>query len=429
MYQVPPNNIIVNTSFGDGTTWKRIADLTETEFDGYASGMFSNNAYLPLARITQEKAKVYCSKRVTTIDGVNHSARLGSRQEYIVFGAWHDDLAPKDVVKIESRLKVNGENDITNHSCLTQNAYTTGQYRGLDFDPAPYSTNSFDVNDLSSNSYPSVSLTDWTPDNRGWQQYERPATYKTGSYSSDATHSSHLCVSKFGVQDIVGNDEEMTIEVINKTGVHAVGYEFEMKINELPSDVASYWLNTATATPGPFGPLLSDYYGYNWSGPLSNMQVLSSNNDKYFNPLTGLYFTCDNTTWGLGSDCWEKTQDAADALVGRPDSDNYKYSNSTKDYLYGWTAPANDLDLKPGVLSLVGDQEEYKPFMYSYRNFNQTFANNYWYVGDYTLTVGNLGIYNRSSSLNDSSLYSIHGTRKSDVNSNSSSFRCVVPIN
>lgn len=427
-YYYSTYNVIVNTSFGDGTTWDRIRYLTDEQFDKYNQGMFSNNAYLPPARISHNHARTYCASRTENIDGVDKPARLGSRQEYIVFGAWHDDLAPKDIVKLESRLKINGEDDITNHACLTQNPYTTGQYRGMDYDPAPYNTNAFDPNDLSANSYPAISLIDWTAQNRGSNEYDRSSYYKTGSFSSNATHSSHLCVSKFGVQDMLGNIDEFSIEVINKTGARNVSRDYELKISELPSDVAAYWLNTAVATPAPMGPLITDYYSSKWSGELENLEVTTTSNSRFFNPITGTYFTCDNTLWGLGNDCWDIFQTSADALVGRADSDNYRYSNGTRDYQHSWTAPATDLDLRPGVLSLVGDQEGYKPFMYNYRNFTQYMSDDSWYTGDYAMVMGLYGNHNRDYNLRHDSLFSLYQRRKADTTWGNAGFRCVVPL-
>ena len=421
-------NIIVNTSFGDGTTWDRMRELDTDQYLKYNQGMFSNNAYLPPARISQDEAAIYCDGRSEKVDGIDVTARLGSRQEYIVFGAWHDDLAPKDVVKIESRLKVNGEGDLTKHGCISNSAYITGQYGGFDYDPAPHNENLFDPSDLSANSYPAVSAANWAAQNSGQNTRDRSSTYKSGSFSDDATHSSHLCVSKFGVQDIVGNVEEMTIETINKTGAQGVSREFNIKINELPDDVKRYWLNTAVATPAPFGPLTSDYYGYTWSGNLESFYVTSYSESKFFNPITATYFTCDDTLWGLASDCQDRTTEAANALIARPDSDNYKFSNSKIDYNNTWSTPANDLDIRPGVLKIVAEQEGYKPYMYSYRDFNQTFADDYWSTGDYTLGMGTRGANDTTSNLAYSSLYNVYARREADTNSRNAGFRCVVPL-
>jgi hypothetical protein len=201
-----------------------------------------------------------------------------------------------------------------------------------------------------------------------------------------------------------------------------------LKINELPDDVKGYWLNTAVATPPPFGPLITDYYGYNWSGNLEYFYVSSSSEDKFFNPVTATYFTCDDTAWGLASDCWDRTTEASNALVGRPDSDNYRYSNSKTDFGNTYGTPANDLDMRPGVLNLVAESEGYKPYMYSYRDFNVTFADDGWYTGDYTMAIGTMGALSTTYNMAYSSLYNIYPRRESDSNHRNAGFRCVVPL-
>lgn len=416
-------NIIVNTSFVEGTSWERLADLSDDEYAQYAPGMFSNNAYLPPARLSQEEAIKYCSYRTETIDGVDHTPRLGSRQEYIVFGAWHDNLSPKDIVKLETRLMINGENDITKYGCLTKEESNTEQWYGMDYDLVPYNPNAFDKADLSSNFYPAVSLIDWTADNRGGSTWDRSQNYKTGSFSSDTNHSSHLCVSKFGVQDIVGNLPEITIDTINKTGTRGDSRDFEMSPSLMPEEVRDYWLNTATATPAPMGPLITDYY--NSTSGMVEFYPTSDNENRFYNPLTATSMACDSTAWGVTGDCWDILQESADALLGRPDRDNYIFSNVTADYNYRWVLPSTEYDLRPGVLSLVGAQEGYKPYMYDYRQYRQKFSDTWNYTGNYAVRLGS-GI-GRDDFVSDS-LYSVDYARNSDTTWGRGKFRCVVPL-
>ena len=424
------DQIIVNTSFNNGTTWDRIYELTDEQFEKYMGNMFSNNAYLPPARIPQNKAKVYCEQRADTVDGQVKAARLASRQELIVFGAWHDDLSPKDLLKIEARLKINGETDLVKHGCLTKNEYTTGTRNTFSFEPVPYATAALDINDLSSNDYPSVSMTDWSAENRGYQAYDRDPYYRTGSFTDDENETaSHLCVSKFGVQDIIGNAEEMSIETIKKTGARGSSRDFEIKISELPSDVADYWLNTATATPAPMGPLITDYYNYNMAGELEDRRVSSTASGSFYNPITSTYFKCNSTDWGLGVDCWTYDQNSVNALLSRPDSDNYKYSTHYRDFESTSHIPANDLNMRPGVLGLTGEQEGYKPFIYSFREFTQYFADDWSYTGDHTMVIGASGVRSRNIELRFDHLHNVHIRRKANSEQNySAGFRCVIPL-
>ena len=58
-------NIYVNTIVG----WKSYDDMNDSEMDQYHPIIFSNNAYLPPARIPLDRAKAYCEQREVEIDG------------------------------------------------------------------------------------------------------------------------------------------------------------------------------------------------------------------------------------------------------------------------------------------------------------------------------------------------------------------------
>ena len=245
-------NGLCYASTGAGTVWSSVAVL-----DGAGTGAVSSlvsadyrSAKLPpLTQLTQTQAYNYCND--AAIDDVpikTDSAgttllldpRLPDRKEFIAMSAWSPNLTDTEIDSIES----GGSLDVNN--------YCNGQTNnGLTYTSA---------------SVPTSSFWDTLPATSGWGE----ELVVTGS---DATAD---CVSRYGIQDLVGNVAEYTVERIEcTTGTGTCVYKIGVDgawgaMIDLAND-DSDGLSTDTIKYY-FGPALAVDFGY---GPYGTTNITS----------------------------------------------------------------------------------------------------------------------------------------------------------
>ncbi len=332
-------DIYINTSISTPTnTWTKLRDMSAATLSPISHLVFSNEAYLPPARTREPAhAKTYCSNRSITVGSDTYTGRLGSRQEFIVLGGWHDQLAPIDVKQVANRIDYTGNR--VNFGCNSN--YTNAAVM------VPRQSISGLPPDITQNNYPSRNSNPTTD-----SDYDLHLL-RTGSYSSDyATHhSSHLCFSKFGLQDFVGNEIEVTDDWFV-----SVGGEFKLDLTKTPDEIKPYWLNTVLAPLSPMLPSQNDYYNqymlnfrYDNAGTpvmttLTGRYLIGDDHRLFYNPLAGLRFACHtpdwldgtgvawDTNWGTPPNpttnyCYNESTTNFNALRGQSDWMNQMYSN------------------------------------------------------------------------------------------------------
>jgi hypothetical protein len=338
------NDIWINTSPVPSiasNAWTKVDSLDITQFSNVATTIFSNEAYLPPVKLNSpDKRKAYCTQRNISIGANTYQGRIGSRQEFVVFGGWHEQMAPYDIYEIAQRVDVSST---VSHqfACNTEEELSTR---------VPYQPQHASPPDLTKNNYPSR--------DNGLQSDQH--TLRTGSYSSSTTeHSSHLCFSKFGIQDYVGNEFEASDDwFINAGG------EWKIDLTKTPPEIQSYWLNTTKAPLPPLFASQDDYYSEyhrNRPGGTSTYNDLAGAGDnEFWNPLAGLMFSCRESLWGVPNYCTYERADNFTALNNQPDSMNYMFSMSDAHY---FDATEGKEEGYPRVLNDVND---YFPFHYEY---------------------------------------------------------------
>lgn len=164
----------VNTSVGSGTTWTVLADVAD---DATRRLMATNAGATPLITgVSATQNAAFCATRQIAAGGGTVSMRMPRKSEFIAYAAWSDlDAAPT----IEFNGGVDG-------SCNTDHGH------GLTYDWAYPGPNS----DLL-------------------------AGDSTAKYFSSGSIGSRQCVSRYGVQDAVGNAYEWTSDEL-QSGVGKV---------------------------------------------------------------------------------------------------------------------------------------------------------------------------------------------------------------
>jgi len=407
-------DIWVNTS-ADGiasTAWTYLDNpaFSISQFTNISNQIFSNQAYLPPARIaTYEKAKAYCNNRTININGNNYIGRLGSRQEYIVMGDWHEQAAPLDL--IDSTLIRN----LTGSGKDKYGCNTADGDKGAQYNPVPYQdlAVSGGPTDITKNNYPTRN---------------DPVNYaahllRTGSYSNNTEHSSHLCFSKFGLQDFVGNEVEMTDDwFINS------GSGWMLDINKTPEEIKKYWQHTSKlSTEDGYLPTSTDFYGKH-NLLADSFGFLAEQTSQFYNPLAGLKFACINAEWGVASGCYDyqapPNNNNLNGYNNLPDWMNYMFAINSRDY--SWNFQDTSRDGSPGVLVRVAEQDNYSPFNYHY--LPDVFSA-YTDGSTRQLTVGGSGYLRESSWQMGGDEGGVYNTRpKWSYTGNKVGIRCVFSV-
>ncbi len=145
------------------TGWKSASTLSvATEIPTHAEDFASNNAYLPpLVYFDQDDFWTTYKNQTVTVDGVAVSKRLPMRKESTAAFAWHEGLVSAEISGMEAQSLTSTQDCNTNH--------LDGDVHGPD-----YSLNSYPYN----------------------------GSIRTGSNGASSTA---LCVSRYGLQDAVGN--------------------------------------------------------------------------------------------------------------------------------------------------------------------------------------------------------------------------------
>ncbi len=170
------NDLWINKS-PDGNPqniWEKVDYLELSTFSNLSDKIFSNEAYLPPAKLEDpELRKRFCTDRSITIGANTYSGRLGSRQEFIVMGGWNEQQSPLDIKQIAQRVDYTG--DKTQFGCNTEEARDTR---------VPYQPVFGTPSNLNENNYPSLARSD--EDLATGRHEYFPHFLRTGSYSNNA---------------------------------------------------------------------------------------------------------------------------------------------------------------------------------------------------------------------------------------------------
>ncbi len=335
-------------------SWTTVDSLSETQFSALSNTIISNEAYLPPARLLEQSfAQTACENRTVSVSGSDYNGRLGSRQEFIVFGAFYEQMSALEIVQTQTRMELGAGNDVWN-MC---NVIREGS------DRVPYQSLEVGI-DTSKNNYPSR--------NNGYSGDIH--SLRTGSFSdgSDATdlHSSHFCFSKFGLQDVIGNEREYSAEWFYDSDANDA---VRLDLTKTPDEIKKYWLNTAKAPLFPLIPTQDDYYGSHMGAMHSGYAQYSfthGNNNYFWNPIMGVNVKCQDTDWGV-VDCHQDNVTNLTALKSQADSDNFLFSSANRDKNNNWMNYPQEG--RPGVLSALASDQAYLPFNYEFTLERLTF--------------------------------------------------------
>jgi hypothetical protein len=165
---------------------------------GSSSTYLSSAAYLPpLVNVTQSKAKSLCETRTGSITGysVSTAYTLPSRRDQIAYSAWSEDIDDFDVSTFETGLNLNSTSKC---NASGANGITTSYSNGA----IPNSATLFTIPGTATSSIRSIFT----------------SSISTGQPLTP------LCVSRYGVQDVVGNVSEWVAEKFDCTsGTQCLG--------------------------------------------------------------------------------------------------------------------------------------------------------------------------------------------------------------
>lgn len=397
-------------------SWTTVDTLSETQFSSLSNKIVSNEAYLPPARFLNHRfAEISCENRLASIDGTDYEGRLGSRQEFIVFGAFYEQLSALGILQTSTRMDLGAGDDIKK-MC---NTLREGENR------VPYQSQELII-DTSKNNYPS----------RNNGNSRDIHSLRTGSYSDglDPTnlHSSHLCFSKFGLQDIVGNEREFSAEWFYDIDDDN---SIRLDLSKTPIEIQKYWLNTANAPLPPAIPNQDHHYGSHMSYMHDGYQqysFINSNVNYFWNPISATNFKCRDSIWGVVG-CKDDSIENLTALKSQNDSDNYIFSSASRDKNNSWMNFPQDG--RPGVLAALASDLSYIPFNYEFNVQKLVFNRK---TNTSPMTYGGASYYSNwdenPNPVNPASLghsrMGVYSTGFSNTNSSyrRAGFRCVFPL-
>ena len=340
------------------------------------TSMLSNSAYLPPFILNDASIiNNNCSRRVASLSDQELSGRLPSRNEFLVFAEFYEHLSGYDQVQIASKLDDNPSftiGDNLNYSC-----HTVAGDLGWREDLIP---------DINKNNYPSTFYLSGAGSEiyGGW--WNSYTMLKSGSYSNITTNkSSHLCMSKYGIQDMIGNLTELTGDWFKKDDNN----EFYLDLDKTKDEhVRSLWKMSSWPTIREFGDIsvsseqiaIHNYFStYLTAHSFASFKPVDSYNSAtlFWNPISGLSFDRPaHRNPSLFTDpvfYEEGNQIRSSALFPTPenqnfvhDSDNFNFSSFTKGVNGVILDSINDG--YPIILRDKGLYEEYNPFGYEFRD-------------------------------------------------------------
>ena len=452
--------------------WEEITDPTIDQL--------SNSAYLPPVIFSNPTTmKNICFNRRVNLDNTEYKGRLPSRQEYVFLGQPYEHLSPYAQIQIFTKddtadAKFSLNSDLS-YTCNTTTYQSTKPLsRGLY--TFPFRSDQIITNDNMNNYYPTSYINDVTTNSTTF--YMAGHLYKTGSYftsdNSSEGYSSHLCVSKFGLQDVVGNVGEVTSDFFSSTEEGVIYLDIEKTTDQ---DVRDMWklspFNLLTSEGDnllPFDISIHNYYsselgdfirGYSGFHSLEET-IHSSQKAPYWNPMAGLNFKDPEYRSGSKleidfSTFYEnfeniKTPYIYDDGINIPvvaDDDNFLFSNLLQNaYRSGMTEPDNGA---PTKLQDKGKKEKAMLFYYEFKQSFVTFKSMHWMtrfklgwdpalhssvIPPSPLIFGGAGMglgLNRGSSLDvgiddKAKVHFSNYSSNTFDNTSRSGFRCIFPI-
>ena len=266
--------------------------------------LVSNSAYLPpILESSFENMKVVCQDRTVNISDKSYSGRIPSRQEFLFFSEPYDHLSYYNQLQLFNKIDAvdapgkSLDSDL-NYTCNTS-IYNPNNYVPNTSTPKPNYIHPFrELNYLTSdtitNNYPSAHYLNVLS-----KSQETPHLFKTGSYGEE--FSSHLCMSKFGLQDTIGNAPEVTSDFFISTPTGTI----YLDIQKTDPAVIDYWKLTPfkllTDEGSSFLPIdisIHNYYSseigfFDGIAPgFSTVQegLSKTSSFPYWNPISGLAF-------------------------------------------------------------------------------------------------------------------------------------------
>ena len=379
-------------------TGRENLDNVWSRVDNPNLGQVSNSAYLPpLSLLNSSSPKTLCSSRKVEVSGTEHVGRLPSRQEYIFLGEPYEGLSFYHNLQIFNQKDTASQsfsiqNDLY-HSCNTS-TYNQASNGVLDdrWWVFPFRDEELLNNSNMTNFYPTSYVGNLTYNDTLFPYHRFMHAYKTGSFGEPNTFSSHLCVSKFGLQDVVGNVAEVTADYFASTADGTIYLDIE-KTNY--QEVRDFWKMTPfkllTNEGSPYEPKeisIHNYYSSElgdfsrgYSG-FNTVETSITSDHPYWNPIAGLNFRepetrskterpgslIDTNTDSFYENFLEIITDLIfDDNINSPvaDEDNFNFGNTIK-------ATSGIVNTRtntgPVKLRSKGDFEIYDPFYYEYNN-------------------------------------------------------------
>ncbi|NOT78233.1 MAG: hypothetical protein HOP07_04440 [Bacteriovoracaceae bacterium] len=303
---------------GKGTTWQRLAEIDPSNDTlktaskilplglstvglDVGSKIYTTNAYMPpLNGANQNNFYRTCQSTIVPINGIDHRKRLIRRKEQIATFAMSNFITSNTNAKINSGSLMSGAID---KDCFSDNKAST---------MIPFSPTAAGADELD--------LTKWnyiTAYNTSYMQ-----VVVTGSSGDKSTET---CFSKFGLQDIAGNKNEILADRLKCNGdttkdLCSSGIKDKGAITEPPTPDSSL-LVSQTYTPeidpankynlksanGHYlnftASSISEGNGVNLltASSINNYAVVSTPaNYKYFNPILGVMLSCSGSSCLIG---------------------------------------------------------------------------------------------------------------------------------
>lgn len=301
------NSCFIQLNSGTDNNWYRIDQLTNNQLassgDNLGSYMYTNKrGAAPINYATQENFHHICGtqEKSITIDGTssNLTKRLLRRKEYMPSSLWTESLSSADINNIEGQ-------------------------------------GAFEPCDTSYGSHPARTGydSDYNPTESVWPS----SSGKFLSIGSNATTTStKSCMSRFGMQDMVGNMEEIASDQFD------CGNNTNLCISKpdpsVDTDVRATHYN---GSDGVYLIFSKDNMSNNQMSNLTNqMYTWFITDDKrgteYTNPMMGIPITCNGTA------CNNETDDNT-YISGNTNSTNATIVsfNTQNDRFYGTTASAS----------------------------------------------------------------------------------------